>query len=125
MSKVPEAVQQMGIRANISNVFHFKSYFVLKIEICDIDRRVLLTNTKGAEFSEKFDTLVDCFQHLGIESGLRAVDTAIGEKVFHGLMAKLQEVIPEKLQEVGFRTTCNVASREDQADLSYEILNNF
>lgn len=122
MSKVPEAVAEMGIRATVTKSFQKKLYVVLRMELHEIDKLTLLRSAKGTEFAATFEKLLECLGTLGIENALTSIDANILQKVRGGIMEKFGVTIPSKMAENGMRVSCDVLGPEAQADFFFEKL---
>ena len=121
-TKIPQAVGEMGISATMATSYQHKAYAVVRIQINEVDKHTLLKAAKGDEFIDKFETMLHCFQDLGITQALDTVNSTILTKVREGIMQKLGEIIPSKMAEAGLQVSCCVKSREEQADFFYETI---
>jgi hypothetical protein len=122
MTKVPEAVAEMGIRATVIKSFQKKLYVVLRMELHEIDKLTLLRSGKGPEFAANFETLLGCLTSMGLESAMANIDSNIHEKVQGGMMEKFGLMIPSKMAENGMVVSCDVLPPEKQADFFFEKL---
>ena len=121
--QLPNAIREMGINATLTQKFQHGSYFVLEMHVISADKHQLLTSAKGPEFAEKFATLLDCLNYLGVEHALETIDAKILDKVNEALKAKLSTVLPQKLAEQGMVIECTVVGKDEQADFFYSQIN--
>jgi hypothetical protein len=125
MTKVVEAVDRMGIRAEMKKVYQQGPFIAIRVEIVSIDRMQLIRVAKGDEFANKFQNLLDALSDLGMaEQTLPKVDDNIAKKIHSGMMSKFQEVIPTKMAENNVQVECQVVTREEQADTFFTIIEN-
>mmetsp|Transcript_5591 Transcript_5591/g.8518 ORF Transcript_5591/g.8518 Transcript_5591/m.8518 type:complete len:203 (-) Transcript_5591:206-814(-) len=122
MTKIPEAIAEMGMRATVTKAFQKRLYVVLRMEILEIDKLTLIRHGKGPEFAEKFETLLECLNSMGIEGALTTIDSNISHKVREGMMEKFGSIIPLKMAEAGMIVCCDVLGPERQADYFFEKL---
>ena len=122
LEKIPEAIQQMGITADMKQCFQLKSYVVMRVHITSADKIVLFNASKGPEAAEKFAQLLDCMLFLGLDEALSKIDTTVMSKVRENMMKKFSEVIPQKMLESGISVDCTVLSKEDQAEFFYATI---
>lgn len=115
----------MGIRATSRKVFQKKTYCVLRMEIHEVSKIDMLRKTKGDEYAEKFETLVECLQFIGAGSAEETIDATIAQKVREGMMSQFATMIPEKMAASGMEVTCEVKNASEQADFFYEKLQHF
>lgn len=120
--KVPKAIAAMGIDAKVERKWLQKNYVVLRVQVLELDKKVLLEKTKGKEFTEKFATMVECFEYFDISEAISTVDKKVEVKVQEALMTKLDEVLPAKLRENGIETIMTVCPREVQADYFFDVM---
>ena len=122
--KVPEAIAEMGITAEINKSFQKNTYVVLKVNISNFNKINLLKATKGNEYSEKFQNLLNSLEELELSEALVTIDNKVGNKIVDSLITKLTEVIPLKVKDAGLEVTCKVCKSEDQADYFYNFIEN-
>lgn len=82
----------------------------------------LLRKSKGAEYADKFQTLLECLHFIGADDAEGTIDETISKKVREGMMTQFATMIPEKMAASGLIVTCEVKSPEEQADFFYEML---
>ncbi|CAE7466907.1 unnamed protein product [Symbiodinium microadriaticum] len=124
-TKVPEGIREMGIRAASRKVFQKKCYVVLRMDIHEVSKMELLRKSKGDEYADKFETLLECLQFIGAGHAEGTIDETISKKVLDGMMNQFGTMIPEKMASAGLAVSCEVKSSADQADFFYEKLQEF
>eukprot|EP01006_Ploeotia_vitrea_P061797 TRINITY_DN79179_c0_g1_i1.p1 TRINITY_DN79179_c0_g1~~TRINITY_DN79179_c0_g1_i1.p1 ORF type:complete len:191 (-),score=5.13 TRINITY_DN79179_c0_g1_i1:33-605(-) len=123
--KVPEAIREMGITANVTKRYQFKSYIVLMVQVTDVDKLSLLLGVKGPDYASSFSTLLTALNKLELNEALDTIDDKIGDKIQNSLIEKFAEVIPEKVSKEGININCHVCKREDQAEFFYDTIERF
>lgn len=118
--KVPEALATMGITGNVEQKWVNKSYVVLRVQVDNIHKDKLLEKAKGAEFADRFKTMLECFSYFEMEDATQTAETKIKEKVLTALMSRLGEALPAKLGENGIACIVDVMPLARQADYFYE-----
>lgn len=120
--KVPEAISEMGITADITKQFQKGSYVVLKVSINNFDTNTLLKSTKGIEYANKFSNLIASLRELDLTDALDTINTKIGLKIVEAFKEKLSEKIPEKVKTGGLDVACVVCKSEEQAEYFYDFV---
>jgi len=119
---LPKTLGEMGIGGSFEEMFHHESLVVFKCSIGEIDQMTLLRGAKGEDYATHFQTMLDSFAALGIESAASNIEASVQSKVRHGMMEKLGDILPEKMLEKGMKVDCSVQGPENQADFFYAHL---
>lgn len=122
IAKLPSAVHDMGIDARMNLCFQRGAYMVFHFTINAVDKATLLRMSKGDEFAERFNTLLECLHFLGVEAALHSIDAKILGKVSEGMQSKLADLLPRKMAEQGVAMDCVVKTPETQADYFFARL---
>lgn len=120
--KVPEAINEMGITAEVTKRYQNKSFMVLMIQVTDVDKLTLLLATKGPDYAHAFSTLLGSLEKLELSDALNTIDVKVGEKICESLAVKLGEVIPAKVKEQGLEISCVVCDEKQQATFFFDQL---
>jgi len=123
MEKVPEAIAEMGIRAEVTKKFQLKSFVVLQVVVTDVNKVALLKATKGEEYAGKFENLLGALKSLDLDDALHTVDEKIGEKIHESMMMKFADIIPVKVKASGLDIACKVCDGKDQTDYFFNMIN--
>jgi hypothetical protein len=122
MQKVPEAIAEMGIRAEVTKKFQLKSFVVLQVVVKDVNKVALLKATKGEEYAAKFENLLSAMKALELEDALHTVDDKISEKIHESMMIKFAETIPLKVKASGLDIACKVCDSSQQSDYFFNTV---
>lgn len=126
ISKISTAVNDMGIKADISKKFQKGAFVVVRVHVEDVDKLSLILGAKGPEFASSFSALVSSLSSLGLaETALPKIDIKIQDLIHNALITKFSEAVPAKMAEQGLEVQCDVKSSEDQAEFFFEALENF
>jgi len=120
--KVPEAIAEMGITAQVSKKFQHKSFVVLQVQVTDVDKLSLLLAAKGQEYASTFTQLLSSLHRLELTAALQTIDEKIGDKIMDSLISKMASIIPEKVGKAGLEISCDVLKREDEAEYFFEVM---
>jgi hypothetical protein len=123
IDKATAAVTELGIHASFKKVFQAGSFVVLRVQILEVDKLTLVLAAKGPDFASSFSSLLTTLSFLGLEAtALPTIDHKINDSVYEGMMNKMAEILPKKMQEAGLVVECNVYSAADQANNFYDTL---
>lgn len=123
IEKATAAVADMGIHASFRKVFQSGSFVVLKVQIQDVDKLTLVLGAKGPEFASSFSTLLSSLTSLGLEAtALPTINHKINDLVYEGMMNKMAEILPKKMQDAGLVVECTVHSAAEQANNFFDTL---
>ena len=108
--KLTAITREMGLDLSFDKNFQRKNFVVLKVTLLHFDKKVLLENVKGKQYSEKFETLLNTMRDLGLDEKIDAINEGMGDVIIERLMEKLEEVLPEKMLEQGVK--CDTTTRK-------------
>mmetsp|Transcript_6669 Transcript_6669/g.14604 ORF Transcript_6669/g.14604 Transcript_6669/m.14604 type:complete len:209 (+) Transcript_6669:105-731(+) len=123
ITNVEAAVALMGIKATLEKVFQQDAFVVVRVQVVEVDKLMLLRGAKGEEFAANFESLLTSLHHLGLD-GDTIVDKKIKDHIQDALMCKFAMLIPLKLQEQGVAVSLQVVTSEQQAESFFRTLKN-
>lgn len=120
---VQNATLELGIQAEMTVKFQHGPFVVIKVQVADVDTLQLILSAKGPEFASNFTTLMETVTALGMrESVEQRIDERIYGSITDGMMNKFKEMIPRKMADQGVLVDCQVASKEDEAEVLFAIV---
>ncbi|KAJ1402218.1 hypothetical protein B484DRAFT_424466, partial [Ochromonadaceae sp. CCMP2298] len=75
ITNVEAAVALMGIKATLEKVFQQDAFVVVRVQVVEVDKLMLLRGAKGEEFAANFESLLTSLHHLGLDG-----DTIVDKK---------------------------------------------
>lgn len=120
--KLGTVTENLGLSLNFEKVYNRKSVTVYRVSVVEINKDVLLSNTKGEKFATAYQTLLDTMVDLGLGDKLQAVDEKLHKVVQKKLMDNLESQIPTKLGDQGIECSVDVFTSEEQADYFFSML---
>eukprot|EP00808_Paulinella_micropora_P004412 g48690.t1 len=123
VDRIPAKTKDMGITLEVQTRFQKGCYLVLRARVVQIDPDVLIPKAKGEEFHAKFKTLLEALTFLGVQDAGARIEEKISQKVHDGLMTKICEILPEKLeQEAHVKVEVTAKDDAEQAGFFYDFL---
>ena len=96
-------------------VFKQGALVVFKFTIKGAEPVKLIRSGKGDEAAEHFENIIKAMEVLGVEGGVKTVESKMLPKIKETLMIKLCEKIPAKMGEKGLQVDCTAIEPCDQA----------
>lgn len=120
---LPKILQDdAGIDAKFEKKFTYKNFCVIRVEVKSLEFRKLMAKSKGDEFADTFEDLMNNLDKLGLDEQRAGVEAKIHSKVTIGLYDKLAELLPEKLTEKGLSCEVKACSLNEQAEFFFQVL---
>jgi hypothetical protein len=95
---VPLVTEEIGVEMNISKRFSQGPVFVLEVDMKGCDLLELLEKVLGEESAQHYRNVREGLEFLGMTTSIAAFDQEILPKVRKGMMAKMAEIVPEKMK---------------------------
>lgn len=95
---IPMVTDVIGVEMNISKRFQQGPVFVLEVDMKGCDLLELLEKVLGDESADHYRNVRQGLEFLGMETSKEAFDKEILPKVRKGMMAKMSEIVPEKMK---------------------------
>lgn len=111
-----------GIVAKFEKKFTYKNFCVLRVEVLSLEFKKLMAKSKGDDFADTFEDLMNNLDKLGLNEQREGVESKIHNKVTLGLYEKLAELLPEKLLEKEISCEVKACSLSDQAEFFFQVL---
>lgn len=119
VEKMPRKMVEMGLTATAKKVYGKGSFFVIKLTLLQADLQKILTKVAGETKASKFDEM------MALLGGQVAKDT-LGLTVLPMIASKLQDKLPEKMQEIFEEKQLNaevvVRTQEEQAAFFFDLM---
>jgi len=95
---IPLVTEEIGVELSINKRFQQGPVFVLEVDMKGCDLFDLLEKVLGNESAEKYKNVREGLDFLGLENSKQIFDKEILPKVRRGMMAKMSEIVPEKMK---------------------------
>jgi hypothetical protein len=95
---VPLVTEEIGVEMSISKRFQQGPVFVLEVDMKGCDLLELLEKVLGEEAAEHYRNVRKGLEFLGMTNSIVAFDQEILPEVRKGMMAKMSEIVPEKMK---------------------------
>jgi hypothetical protein len=95
---VPLVTEEIGVEMSISKRFQQGPVFVLEVDMKGCDLLELLEKVLGKESADHYRNVRTGLEFLGMTSSIVAFDQEILPKVRKGMMARMSEIVPEKMK---------------------------
>jgi hypothetical protein len=95
---IPMVTEEIGVEMNISKRFQQGPVFVLEVDMKGCDLLELLEKVLGEESAQHYRNVRQGLDFLSMTDSMTAFDKEILPEVRKGLMAKMSEIVPEKMK---------------------------
>jgi len=93
----------MGLDMTVKTVFKQGPMIVFKITINGAEPVKLITSAKGEEAGAHFENIITAMDVLGVEGGVKNIESKMLPEIKKTLMEKLVEKIPAQMAEKGLK----------------------
>mmetsp|Transcript_10871 Transcript_10871/g.16226 ORF Transcript_10871/g.16226 Transcript_10871/m.16226 type:complete len:179 (+) Transcript_10871:135-671(+) len=119
---IPAATAEMGLKIEAKTVYRVGALCTVKFTIDGADPVALVTKAKGDEAGSAMTDIIEAMGVLGVEGGAKSIEDKMLPKVKAGLMEKLAESIPAKMEEAGLKVKAIAKEPSEQAEWFYTTL---
>mmetsp|Transcript_14440 Transcript_14440/g.23883 ORF Transcript_14440/g.23883 Transcript_14440/m.23883 type:complete len:292 (-) Transcript_14440:85-960(-) len=95
---IPMVTEEIGVEMSISKRFQQGPVFVLEVDMKGCDLLELLKKVLGEDAAKHYQEVRQGLDFLGMADSMKAFDQEILPKVRKGMMAKMSEIVPEKMK---------------------------
>eukprot|EP00815_Leptocylindrus_aporus_P006854 CAMPEP_0116071796 /NCGR_PEP_ID=MMETSP0322-20121206/14040_1 /TAXON_ID=163516 /ORGANISM="Leptocylindrus danicus var. apora, Strain B651" /LENGTH=228 /DNA_ID=CAMNT_0003560307 /DNA_START=115 /DNA_END=802 /DNA_ORIENTATION=- len=113
---------EMGLDMTVKTVFKQGPMIVFKITINGAEPVKLITSAKGEEAGAHFENIIAAMDVLGVEGGVKNIESKMLPEIKKTLMEKLVEKIPAQMAEKGLKVECTSMNPAEEANFFFDSL---